>query len=166
MQDLTLEQKYSILLDQNKKTSSFLKIFKYSKGGEFFKMFLIIIGASFIEAIFPTFYITLFLCFIFCLHYYYLYNFRIDLICHCVLEESYMNMEYEKMDTDVNFPEDPLYVTEGEREFVFEDYLYSQKDKNFLQKVKDHYIFSIVIVLSYFLLYFLIKRSMHFHLIP
>lgn len=166
MQDLTLEQKYSILLDQNKKTSFFLKIFPYSKGGEFFKMFIIILTASLIEAIFSTFYITLLLSFIFCINYYHLYNFRIDLMCHCIVEESYMNLEYEEKGKDVNFPNDPLYVTDDEREFVFEDYLYSQKNKNILQKIKDHYIFSIIIILSYFLLYLLIKRNMHFHLIP
>jgi hypothetical protein len=166
MKNLTIEQKYLILLDGNKKTSHFLKFFPYSKGGEFFKMFLIILFASFIESIFPTFYITLILSFIICINYYHLYNFRTELICFYVVQESYMNLEYQNNGIDINFPYDPLYVTDDERGDLFEDHLRSQKNKDILQKIKDYYIFSMIIVLSYFLLYFLIRHSINYHLIP
>ena len=44
--------------------------------------------------------------------------------------------------------------------------LSTQQQKDILQKIKDYYIFSMIIVLSYFLLYFLIRHSINYHLIP
>jgi hypothetical protein len=156
MDNLTLSKKYDILLDQNKKTSTILNFFPYSKGQEHFKIFLIILAASFIEVIFPTFFVTLIISFIFCVNYYYLYHFRIDVSSYCIVEECYTNIEYKEMEIDVNFPNDPLYVTDEERELLLRDKIYSEEKKSIIEKIKNHYVFSTVMVLLYFSLYYVI----------
>lgn len=159
--EFTLEIKYNELLDRNKKTNSILGIFPYSSGGELKKIFLIVVLSSIIEFFLPTFYLNFLLTFLFCLNYINLYGFRERAICHCIVEETYLNSVYKEKGVDPNFPNDPLYVTEGEREFILEDFVYANVErKNLFKKIKDHYIFSIMI-LSYFLIYIVIKQSLH-----
>lgn len=67
----------------------------------------------------------------------------------CIINESYMQFEFKENGVDPNFPEDPLYVTEEDREEIFSDNLYKIKRQGFSDKLKSHHVFILIVVALY-----------------
>jgi hypothetical protein len=70
----------------------------------------------------------------------------------CVVNEIYMQYEFVQNGVDPNFPDDPIYVTDEDREDIFRDNLYKIKGQCFRDKLKSHHVFILIVVALYTLL--------------
>jgi len=65
-----------------------------------------------------------------------------------------MQSDFVENGADPNFPDDPLYVTESDREFIFKEcHSLSRKKYNFSYKIKTHFGFAIFLVVVNALLF-------------
>jgi hypothetical protein len=79
----------------------------------------------------------------------------------CLVREIIMNGEF-KNGIDPNFPDDPLYITEEDRDGIFHDSLTGRADTGILHKLKSHHVFIIIVMASYILASLIAK----YYLIP
>ena len=71
--------------------------------------------------------------------------------------EALMQNEFRTKGVDPNFPLDPLYVTESDREDIFDDCEEWASRFTFVDKLKSHQVFIIILVASYTVAYFLLR---------
>ena len=74
----------------------------------------------------------------------------------CLVSEIIMNEEF-KSGIDPNFPDDPLYITEEDRNGIFYDCFSSRPEEGVWDKLKSHHVFIIVVMASYALICFIAK---------
>lgn len=82
---------------------------------------------------------------------------RNTLFDDCIASEAFMQTEFRMKGIDPNFPNDPLYVTKDDREEIFDECVDLIDDSGFIEKLKSHQAFVIILVASYTLVYFLLK---------
>ena len=77
----------------------------------------------------------------------------------CILNEVFMQEDFKTNGADPNFPEEPLYVTNEDRLDIFDEALvqYHLKKEGFLQKIKNHHVFLLTMVVLYILCYLFIR---------
>ena len=75
----------------------------------------------------------------------------------CMASEALMQNEFRTKGIDPNFPLDPLYVTESDREDIFDDCEQWVSRFSLVDKLKSHQAFIIILVASYTVAYFLLR---------
>ena len=75
----------------------------------------------------------------------------------CVVNEAYMQIDFKENGADPNFPEDPLYVTNEDREDIFQEAVYKFKREKFIQKLKSHHVFLLIAMAQYIGVYQVIR---------
>lgn len=67
----------------------------------------------------------------------------------CIVNETYMQLDFRENGADPNFPNDPIYVTNDDREDIFYEAVYKFKREGLLQKLKSHHVFLLIAVAQY-----------------
>lgn len=76
----------------------------------------------------------------------------------CIIEEICMEEDLKNNQSiRSNFPNDPLYVTNNDREYIYENRVSDERNLNFLSKIKNHYTSLISIVILYSILYLIFR---------
>ena len=80
----------------------------------------------------------------------------------CLAREEFYQMEFRTKGVDPNFPDDPLYVTPGDREDIFDEYYEMLENYKSFDKFKKHYFFILVLTASYIIVYLIFKFGFDF----
>ena len=67
----------------------------------------------------------------------------------CIVNELYMQQDFKENGSDPNFPSDPLYVTQEDRMDIFSEAVYTFKRESFMQKLKSHHVFLLIMMALY-----------------
>ena len=67
----------------------------------------------------------------------------------CIVNETYMQLDFRENGADPNFPDDPIYVTNEDREDIFDEAIYKFKREGLVQKLKSHHVFLLIAVAQY-----------------
>lgn len=89
--------------------------------------------------------------FLLCWPYYQVVKFRNAVLDSCIVTEIIWQKEFREKGVDPNFPYDPLYVTEEDREDIFEDGLTEAKmgEESELGKIKQDWLFILLVIILY-----------------
>ena len=67
----------------------------------------------------------------------------------CIVNETYMQLDFRENGADPNFPDDLIYVTNEDREDIFDEAIYKFKREGLVQKLISHYVFLLIAVAQY-----------------
>lgn len=85
------------------------------------------------------------------------------LLDDCITGEVLMQNEFRTKGVDPNFPLDPLYVTESDREDIFDDCEeWVFRNDYFTENLKEQWFFILVFTASYIIVYFTFKFGFDF----
>ena len=88
----------------------------------------------------------------------YLVSYRRNLLFDdCMASEAFMQNEFRTKGIDPNFPLDPLYITKSDREDIFDECEEMLGRESFLDKIKNHQAFILILVASYTVTCLLLK---------
>jgi len=82
---------------------------------------------------------------------------RIRAFEECLVNDAFMQNDFIENGIDPNFPYDPLYVTEEDREDIFYEATIYYKREKFTQKIKNNRIFLLIAMVLYVGVYGLFK---------
>jgi hypothetical protein len=74
----------------------------------------------------------------------------------CLVDEAYMKTDFRENGADPNYPNDPLYVTNEDREDIFYENLVKHGRQRFLDKIKSHHFFGLVVMALYLVAYLIL----------
>ena len=152
-----MENTYLNYLDKHKKSGYILGIFSLPNGIPAYFIGTTIVIAILIQSFLPLYHIPFFVALIICWDLRIVLEIRNRVLEKCITEESFLSMCLEMEGGDPYFPEDPPYIVESDRIFIFEDALGEQLRLTFFQRLKDHYIYLISVVALYLGGYFLLE---------
>jgi hypothetical protein len=155
------EKIYLEYLDSNKKTGYVLGIFELPLVRPLHLIVTVIIISAIVQYNFPMYHLHAIFTVIFCFDYGVIILTRNQVLETCIAEEIYFAMCLERDGGDPCFPEDPAYVTENDRHYIFLDAMSEVRKTNFLKKLKSHYVYFISIVAFYVMSYLTIHFIMH-----
>ena len=84
------------------------------------------------------------------------------LLDDCLAMEEVYQMEFRTKGVDPNFPNDPLYITPGDREEIFDEIYEMLEDYKSFDKFKKHYFFILTFTASYIIVYLIFKFGFDF----
>lgn len=84
------------------------------------------------------------------------------LLDECLATEEVYQMEFRTKGVDPNFPDDPLYITLSDREYIFDDHYESLEDYKLFDNFKKHYFFILTFTASYIIVSFIFKFGFDF----
>ena len=134
---------YDKYLDTTKETGYLFKSIPFLN----ISPILFAIVATFVSFYFIGSYAIHLLITILCFEQYCIARVRYELTEDCEVDEAVMQNDFIENGIDPNFPEDPLYVTESDREFIFKEcYALSRKKYNLTYKIKTRFGFLIFLL--------------------
>lgn len=134
---------YDKYLDTTKETGYLFKFIPYLE----ISPAILAIVSTFVSFYFIDSYIIHLLITILCFEHYCITRLRYELTEDCEVDEVVMQNDFVQNGIDPNFPDDPLYVTESDRESIFSEcYALSRRKYNFTYKIKTRFGFLIFLV--------------------
>lgn len=87
---------------------------------------------------------------------------RNEILDNCLTREELYQWEFITMGVDPNFPDDPLYITNNDREDIFDEFYQFQSDYWSFANFKKHYFFILSLTLTYIVVSFLLAFGFNF----
>ena len=155
-------------LNNKKRTGFILNIIPYPKTIQlhfqvFSILFFAILGALLKQSIIVFIFLAPLLW-----DHFYTSHLRNEILDKCLDDEYFFNLDLKK-GPDPNFPNDPLYITQEDRESIFDD-IYSQyyfhRNKRYpkIKKIlKEHTLYIILLPVLYFLIYHYVYLIINFY---
>jgi hypothetical protein len=149
---------YFDCLNNNEETSKLFRKITIPSGIPFYFILATCLLFSFIELFVNLYFTTLFPCLLLCLEFYRIILLREAIFNHCKAMESLYQREWIENGVDPNYPYDPQYVIDSDREYIFYDCLMenTRDYRNFWKTVvKKRMLFILSIISLYFLFWLL-----------
>jgi hypothetical protein len=149
-------------INHNKKTKFIFWKIPFPSNSPMLFLFCVILFFALLGIIIGLPLLTIVPAFLICWPYYHVSKLRNHVVNLCIATEMVWQKEFKENGVDPNFPEDPLYVTEDDREDIFDDCLdEAQFDKKSqFEKMKEEWLFILVFIIIYsitaILLYYLL----------
>ena len=96
--------------------------------------------------------------FIILLEYHSVRAFRIKVMDVCLVGEIMLENDFRVNGEDPEFPDDPNYVTESDREYLFYDAIYQTSPTRIIDTLKSHHILMLNVMASFIFCYMLISN--------
>jgi hypothetical protein len=96
--------------------------------------------------------------FVILLEYHSVRSFRIKVLDVCLVGEIMLEDDFKINGADPEFPNDPNYVTESDREYLFSDAIYQTSPTRIVDTLKSHHILMLNVMASFIFCYMLISN--------
>ncbi len=147
---------YTDRLNSHRLTGTLFKYIKYPEGSPFFFTCMNVLVFALLGSVLNQSILMFIPCFYIVWKHYELTLKRNLIMEDCLVSEIIMNDEF-KTGIDPNYPEDPLYITEEDRDFIFYDSLTERIEPGIWDKLKSHHVFIVIVMASYVLISFIAK---------
>lgn len=92
------------------------------------------------------------------LEYYSVRSFRIKVMDVCLVGEIMLEDDFKTNGIDTEFPDDPNYVTESDRDYLFSDAIYQVSPTGIMDALKSHRISILNTMASFIICYLLLTN--------
>lgn len=132
--------RYALYLDKKKTTGKLFRCIPYPKIKLHHFFFLSITISSLLIYNFPYHIYIPLLCGVINLEFFSVYFLREEINNQCLDMESLWEYEFATYGVDINFPYDPLYITESDRYYIFDDHFRpaSREKSKYSYKIKTY----------------------------
>lgn len=140
---------YFGLLDRHRSTGSLFGVIAVPKGvPALFTLANVIIFAM-LGIWIENPYLAAIPCFIIIWEHYTVVVKRNKIYDECIVNEAFMQMDFKDNGSDPNYPDDPIYVTNEDREDIFHEALYKFNRDGIMEKLKSHHVFLLIAMAQY-----------------
>lgn len=153
---------YYDCLNNNTETSKLFSTIPLPPGVPFYFILVNCFVFALIELMINLYFTTLIPCLLICVELYRIVLLRTDIFKHCMAMESLQQKEWIEKGVDPNYPHDPQYVIDSDREYIFYDCFMenTREYRNFWKTVLNKRILFILSIISLYFFFWLLGYSL------
>lgn len=158
MDNQKIIEKYLIKIDSKKELTKMFGLIPIPGGINIIFTMFIVFSVCFFETIFNTFLVLPILSIFLLIEHYSIINLRSDILDYCLADEIIYEEDAKNNSEYLSSIGESVEIDDYDRDEIFDDNFNNVMSKNsILGKIKNHYQFLILIVISYSIFYYFFK---------
>jgi hypothetical protein len=158
MDNQKIIEKYLIKIDSKKELTKMFGVIPIPGGINIIFTIFVVFSVCFFETIFNTFLVLPILSIFLLIEHYYIINLRSDILDYCLADEIIYEEDAKNNSEYLSSIGESNEIDDYDRDEIFNDNFNNIMSKNsILAKIKNHYQFLIMIVISYSIFYYFFK---------